>query len=155
MRLLVAEDDPTFAAVLRFTLQHAGFDVLVVKDGQAAWEALENQEFHLLVSDHQMPRMTGAELCRRMREVPRLAELPIILISAKRLELDVEQLCNDYGVRYVFSKPFSPRRLLSAVQAELGLAPHEGDEKTGATRHEAASPEAPFIAATPFCGRKN
>src|SRR5688572_24092611 len=124
MRLLVAEDDPTFAAVLRFTLQHAGFDVVVVKDGQAAWDALEKEEFHLLVSDHQMPHMRGDELCGRIRDVPRLANLPIILISAKRLEMDVEQFCRDYGLKHVFSKPFSPRRLLAAVQEELGLTPH-------------------------------
>ncbi len=81
--------------------------------------------------------------------------MPVILVSAKRLELDVEQFCKDYGVHYVFSKPFSPRRLLTAVEAELGLKPHAVDEKQAATPHEAASPEAPFIAATPFSGRKN
>jgi hypothetical protein len=68
--------------------------------------------------------------------------------------MDVEQFCRDYGLNHVFSKPFSPRRLLAAVQEELGLTPHDAPEKHAAP-HEAASPEAPFIAATPFSGRKN
>jgi CheY-like chemotaxis protein len=133
MRLLVAEDDRTFASVLRFTLSHHGFDVTVVEDGQAAWEMLRSGEFDLLVSDYQMPRLGGGELCQRIRQEPRLANLPIILVSAKRLELDVAQLRRDYGVRFVFGKPFSPRRLLSAVQVELGLgAADHPDGENGA-----------------------
>jgi CheY-like chemotaxis protein len=121
MRLLVAEDDPTFANVVRFTLEHHGFDVTVVGDGQTAWEKLQQGGFDLLVSDYQMPRMSGGDLCRRIRQEPRFTELPIILVSAKRLELDTAQLARDFGVRFIFSKPFSPRRLAWAVQAELGL----------------------------------
>ena len=61
-RILVAEDDIAMGGVIRFNLQKAGFDVTLVRSGKAAWELLEQADFDLVVSDFQMPEMTGGEL---------------------------------------------------------------------------------------------
>lgn len=122
-RILVVEDDPAFAGVIRVTLEHRGWQVSVARDGQAAWELIEREKFDLLVSDCQMPRMSGEELCRRIHETPALTGLPMILVSAKRLEFDADELCRRCGIRGIFGKPFSPRQLARLVESELGLCP--------------------------------
>jgi sigma-B regulation protein RsbU (phosphoserine phosphatase) len=76
MKILVAEDNRTEQLVLRASLQRLGHEVVVVGDGQAALDALEQQPFPLVISDWMMPRVSGVELCRavRAREAQRLAE---------------------------------------------------------------------------------
>ena len=124
-RILVAEDDPAFAGVIRVTLEQRGWQVSVARDGEAAWELVQREKFDLLVSDYQMPRMSGEELCRRIHEAPALSGLPMILVSAKRLEFDSDQLCRECGVRGILGKPFSPRQLVRMVESELNLCAAE------------------------------
>ena len=125
-RILVAEDDPAFAGVIRVTLEHRGWQVSVARNGQAAWELIEREKFDLLVTDYQMPHMSGEELCRRIHQSPALSGLPMILVSAKRLEFDSEQLCRQCGIRGILGKPFSPRQLVRMVETELDLCPVAG-----------------------------
>jgi two-component system, chemotaxis family, chemotaxis protein CheY len=109
--VLVAEDDSVFRRVICFTLTRAGFDVQAAADGQQAWDLLQQGMFDGLVTDHQMPRMSGIELLEQVRANPSLAELQIVLCTAKGLELDSEFLSNRYGLAAVMHKPFSPRKL--------------------------------------------
>ena len=73
-----------------------------------------------LVTDYQMPGMDGFELCRRMRHDPRLAQIPVLLLTAKMFEIDVSQVQEKLGLFTVLSKPFSPRELTRLVQERLG-----------------------------------
>ena len=61
----------------------------------------------MVVTDFQMPEMNGAELCKRMREQSRWAETPIVLLTAKGMELDLVRFREELGVAEVFFKPFS------------------------------------------------
>ena len=124
-RILVAEDNIAMAGVIRFTLQHAGFDVTLAGNGQEAWELLEESGFDLIVTDQQMPYMTGIALCRKLRAVPELQEIPVILLTAKRLELDLERLNRELGISTVMLKPFSPSQLARIVESHLAGAPQD------------------------------
>ncbi len=119
--ILVAEDNAAMAGVIRYNLEKAGFEVTLARCGQTAWELLESQSFDLVVSDFQMPGINGGELCQRIRQDERLAQLPVILLTAKGLELDLSWYEDELGVSEVMAKPFSPRELTLAVQQHLAV----------------------------------
>jgi CheY-like chemotaxis protein len=116
MRILVAEDNIAMGNVIGFNLKNAGFEVLHVVSGETAWKMIQQQEFDMLVTDFQMPGVNGGELCRRVRENPSLVSLPIVMLTAKGLEMDPEYYREILGVNAVLSKPFSPRELTRLVQ---------------------------------------
>jgi CheY-like chemotaxis protein len=117
--ILVAEDNLAMADVVRFNLRNAGFTVTICRNGQDALGTLHEQAIDLLITDYQMPGLTGEELCRAMRQDPRLMHVPAILLSAKGLELDVDTLRNELGLQAVLFKPFSPRELTQLVRTTL------------------------------------
>jgi len=121
-RILVAEDDPVFRRVIVFTLQKAGFEVTPCADGQEAWKFLQEHSFDCLVVDHQMPRLCGLELAARVRQEPSRRGLPIILCTAKRLELDIDFFIEQLQIAAILMKPFRPSQLVQVV-AEACHAP--------------------------------
>ena len=123
LRVLVVEDNRVMADVMRFNFNRAGFDASVAYNGKVAWNLLQIEEFQLLVTDYQMPEMDGKELCRRIRAEARFANLPIILLTAKGLELDRERLTRDLGVSLILYKPFSPRQLVAVAQEWTSKSP--------------------------------
>lgn len=125
-RVLVAEDDPALRNVIRFCLQQAGFEVVACRDGQDALAQIDKQPIDLVVTDMQMPRMSGLELCQNLRADGRFSHLPLLMLTAKGLECDVERLRAEWGVAEVIFKPFSPRELARSVGRHL----REALEKT-------------------------
>lgn len=67
MKVLLVEDDPLSRHLLQQMLNNLGYEVTACEDGNAAWEAFTNQEFHLVVSDWLMPNLNGLELCKKIR----------------------------------------------------------------------------------------
>ncbi|TWU20978.1 Alkaline phosphatase synthesis transcriptional regulatory protein PhoP [Novipirellula galeiformis] len=118
-RILVAEDNRVLADVLRFNLERSGFKVTVAYDGDMAIENLESDSFDLLITDYQMPKVDGAELCRFVRQNPALDEFPIIMCSAKGMELSIEQLQDDWKIAKLVFKPFSVREIIAVVNELL------------------------------------
>ncbi len=125
-KVLVAEDNPALAAVMRFHLERAALQVDVARDGLEAWERLQRENYALVITDQQMPHLSGCDLCRRMRQDPRLADTPVLLVTAKRLELESSRIQEELGVREVLPKPFSVLGLMEAVNSGLGLATGSG-----------------------------
>ena len=118
-RILAVDDDPVIRKVVEFTLQRAGFAVTSAQDGRDAWGILQAEDFDLVVTDYQMPEMTGETLCQRMRQVDRLKHLPVILLTGKGSELDLARFREELGVSEVMFKPMSTKALVAAVQACL------------------------------------
>jgi DNA-binding response OmpR family regulator len=122
--VLVADDDPDIRELVELKLSSAGYDVLTVGDGRAALDALLTRPLDLAVLDVMMPMLSGTDVLRALRErssdgAPAVWPTKVILLTAKAQEADVEAGfalgADDYVV-----KPFSPRELLSRVQAVLG-----------------------------------
>ena len=120
-RVLVAEDNPGLAHVLRFKLGQMGLDVTVARDGDQAWERAQAGSFDLVISDQQMPGLLGTELLTRMREMPQYAETPFVMVTAKALELDIRDLEEQLRIAAVFSKPYSPMRLAATVERLMAV----------------------------------
>lgn len=114
-KALVVEDNIALARITQFGLERAGFDVRVASNGKRALELVRGETFDVIISDQQMPEMTGIEFCRRMRGMPEYAKTPIILLTAKGLELDLESIRADLGINAVFAKPFSPSGVVEAA----------------------------------------
>jgi CheY-like chemotaxis protein len=115
-RILVAEDNAALSGVVCFNLEQAGFEVTAVRNGAAAWEAVQQTQFDLIITDQQMPQMTGIEFCGRMRELDHYDGVPVILLTAKGLELELPKLRDKLGITATFPKPFSPSEVVQAVR---------------------------------------
>jgi len=117
--VLIADDDPDIRELVRFKLQQAGHEVTAVADGAAALSAArENANFDLVLLDVMMPRMTGLEVCAALRSDPETSAVPILMLTAKAQERDVEHGFAVGADDYIL-KPFSPRELLTRVNAAL------------------------------------
>ncbi|QEG43477.1 response regulator [Roseimaritima ulvae] len=117
-RVLVAEDNRVLSDVLRFNLQRAGFGVEVARDGLQAMNELRNATFDLVVTDFQMPGANGEQLCQFIRNDLGNQTMPILICSAKGLELDAEQMRERYQVSKIIYKPFSMREIVKlAIEA--------------------------------------
>lgn len=121
--VLVADDNRVMVDVLRFNLDQVGLDTTIARNGREAWNVLQRGGIDLLITDYQMPLMNGEELCRNIRHDERLAGLPIILLSAKGFELDIERTQAELGLRAILFKPFSPQQLVELVMTCLEPQP--------------------------------
>jgi two-component system KDP operon response regulator KdpE len=117
-RILVVDDEPQIARVLRTGLKTHGYDVRVAADGLSALETFHDWRPDLVVTDLSMPNLDGLELCRRLRA---LSLLPIIVLSVRGEEkTKVEAL--DAGADDYVTKPFGMDELLARVRAQLRRA---------------------------------
>ena len=117
-RIVVADDDVDIRDLVVFKLEQSGHEVVSVGDGAAALEACRAGVPDLVVLDVMMPGMGGLDACRALRLEPALARVPVILLTARAQESDIEQGFNAGADDYVV-KPFSPRELASRVAAVL------------------------------------
>jgi CheY-like chemotaxis protein len=115
-RALVVDDNLALARVTQFALDRAGFETQTARNGRLALEAAQQSQFDVVVTDQQMPEMTGIDLCRELRKLPEYMDCPIILLTAKGLELELPRLREELGISGVFSKPFSPAAVVKAVE---------------------------------------
>jgi len=114
----VAEDDPKQAELIRRYAVAEGHTVTVVGDGRAAVDEVRGRTPDLLVLDVMMPRLDGLDVCRVLRGSPGLAELPILVLTARRGEDDL-LLGLDLGADDYLTKPYSPRELMARMRALL------------------------------------
>jgi DNA-binding response OmpR family regulator len=117
-RVLVADDDRDIRDLVAFKLGQAGYEVETAEDGVRALAQARSTPPSLVVLDVMMPGLSGMDVARQLRADPRTAAVPIIMLTAKAQETDVE--CGfAVGVDDYVIKPFSPRELLSRVRALL------------------------------------
>jgi DNA-binding response OmpR family regulator len=116
--ILVVDDDPDICALLEFKLSGGGHTVTVEHDGEAALAALEQQQIDLVLLDWMMPRMGGLEVCLAMRADQRFAQIPVLMLTAKAQESDVQRGLAAGADDYIL-KPFSPREVAARIDVSL------------------------------------
>jgi two-component system, OmpR family, alkaline phosphatase synthesis response regulator PhoP len=119
-RILVVDDEDHIRAVVSLKLRNAGFEVLTAVDGEEAAELCRSERPDLIITDFQMPILTGMELCRQLRQDPQTRSIPAILLTARGFDLEPEEMA-EAGIAVVLAKPFSPRELLERVNALLNV----------------------------------
>ena len=116
--VLVADDDADIRDLVAFKLEQAGLEVVAVEDGQAALEQARARQPTLAVLDVSMPGLSGIDVCRMLRADPATSGMLIIMLTARVQEQVVEGGFSAGADDYV-TKPFSPRELVSRIQALL------------------------------------
>jgi CheY-like chemotaxis protein len=113
-RILVADDETHITQVVSLKLRNAGFEVIVANDGEEALELASAEIPCLLITDLQMPFLSGLELARKLHERPATRSIPIVVLTARGLGLSDEDLSGT-SIRRVMSKPFSPKQVLECT----------------------------------------
>jgi signal transduction histidine kinase/class 3 adenylate cyclase len=117
--ILVVDDEPVNLKVLKNHLEREGYAVTLAHDGQEALDLLENENhFHLVLLDVMMPRISGYEVCQKIRQKHLSSALPIIMVTAKNQVNDLVEGF-DLGANDYIVKPFSKDELLARVKAQL------------------------------------
>jgi DNA-binding response OmpR family regulator len=129
-RILIAEDDPKQANLVRLYLEREGYHVLTVRDGRAALEAARTRSPDLLILDVMMPNVDGLDVCRILRGESRV---PILLLTARTTEEDM-LLGLDLGADDYLTKPYSPRELTARTRALLRRAGTGDTSRQGVLR---------------------
>ena len=131
--VLLCDDEPHILRAAEFKLKRAGFQVRCASDGEEAWRAIQDRCPDLVVTDCQMPRMDGLQLVARIRQHDKTAALPVLMLTAKGLELKQEISQDDMGVIDILFKPFSPRELCQRVQKALEKSTRVPTQRSHAT----------------------
>jgi CheY-like chemotaxis protein len=123
-KILIAEDEPDIRNLITFTLRFAGHEVIDTSNGaealKKAEEMAENDDLpDLILMDVRMPRMTGYEACKNMKQIDKLAAVPVAFLSAKGQEAEVQTGLEAGAVAYII-KPFAPDQLTEKVNELLG-----------------------------------
>jgi DNA-binding response OmpR family regulator len=117
--VLVADDDEDILDLVTFRLEHSGYAVIQARDGEEALERAMNELPDLAVLDVMMPKVDGFELTRRLRAEAVTSRMPIIVLTVRAQDADVQRGF-DAGADDYIRKPFSPEELRARVQAILG-----------------------------------
>jgi DNA-binding response OmpR family regulator len=116
--ILVADDEPNIVLSIEFVLQEAGYAVRVVRDGQEALDALAAGLPDLLLLDVMLPKVSGFEVCQRIRAHPDWCRLRVVMLSAKGRDVEVSKGLALGADAYV-TKPFAIQDLLAEVARQL------------------------------------
>lgn len=119
--VLVVDDEAHILRVVSYKLRGAGYCVLEAGNGEDAWQILQTSDVDLVLTDQQMPLMTGLELVETMRTLERTARVPVLMLTARGFRLEKDELARA-DVLALIAKPFSPRLLLGHVEAAIGPA---------------------------------
>ena len=118
-RILLCDDEMHILRAAEFKFKRAGYDVVCASDGQEGWEQVLALRPDIVVTDCQMPRLNGLQLAERIKSTAETSALPVIMLSAKGFELSSQELREQFGIRCLMAKPFSPRELFARVEAVL------------------------------------
>ena len=117
-KILIAEDERDIRDLVAFTLRFAGYEVFTAANGEEAVQLAPQVSPDLILMDVRMPRMTGYEACRIMKLNPDLKDIPIVFLSAKGQEAEIQQGLEAGAEEYLL-KPFAPDQLTSHVKTIL------------------------------------
>jgi len=117
-KILVVEDEPDIRKLVHYNLVQERLQTVEAEDGEKALRLLDREKPDLIILDLMLPGLSGLEICKRLRERPETARIPILMLTAKASEADrvvgLEMGADDY-----LTKPFSPRELVARVKAIL------------------------------------
>lgn len=121
-KVLVVDDEPSIAKILRKQLEVAGFDVNVGVDGEDGLAKVREWKPELVLLDVMLPKMNGHDVCKVLKADPELKGIPVIMLTAKTQRQD-QDLAQQQGADGFLTKPFQLSELLAKVKGLLGQLP--------------------------------
>ncbi|BAF69715.1 chemotaxis response regulator CheY [Nitratiruptor sp. SB155-2] len=117
IKILVVDDAPTIRRILKNALKEMGYEnVDEAEDGQVALQKLRSGNYQFVITDWNMPNMTGIELVQEIRKDPKLKHLPILMVTAEAKKENII-LALKSGVNNYIVKPFTPKVLKEKISA--------------------------------------
>lgn len=126
-KILIVEDEPDILRLVEFNLKAAGYQTIKATTGKEALEKARSERPHLVLLDLMLPDIRGTEVCVQLKNDPRTASIPIVMLTAKSEEVD-RVVGFELGVDDYIAKPFSPRELALRVRAILRRGKSGGSE---------------------------
>lgn len=117
-KILVADDEAHILHVVSMKLRNAGFEVLTALDGEEALELAKAEKPDLVITDYQMPIMTGVDFLKGLRACEDTKAIPAIMLTARGFDIESSEMAAA-GISAVLAKPFSPREILEKVNELL------------------------------------
>jgi DNA-binding response OmpR family regulator len=118
VKILVAEDERDIRELISYTLMFAGYEIVQASNGAAAVDLAVQEKPDLILMDVRMPRMTGYQACEALKQRPETKETPVIFLSAKGQESEIQQGLGVGAIKYIL-KPFAPDELTTQVETVL------------------------------------
>jgi DNA-binding response OmpR family regulator len=118
IKILIAEDERDIRNLIIFTLRFANYEVFAASNGEEAVSLAKQEVPDLILMDVRMPRMNGVEACMAIKSEPNLKDIPVIFLSAKGQESEIQAGFQAGAVEYLL-KPFAPGQLTLHIQAVL------------------------------------
>ncbi len=122
-KILIAEDERDIRDLIEFTLKYAGHEVFKAANGAEAVELAPGVQPDLIMMDVRMPKMTGYEACRRLKEMDETRHIPVVFLSAKGQDVEMQTGMEAGAVEYIL-KPFAPDELtrrVAEILRQLGI----------------------------------
>lgn len=119
-KVLVVDDEIHIVHVVAIKLRNNGFDVLTANNGGQALELAIQERPDLIITDLQMPVISGLELVEHLRRQPATSQIPVMMLTGRSFEIS-EQVQQQLGITCCLSKPFSPREVLACVQEAMAI----------------------------------
>ena len=113
-KVLIVDDEPNIVAALEFLLEKSGYQVQVAANGEEALARLDDFAPDLVLLDVMVPKMSGYEVCQRMRAQPKWRDIKIVMLSARGREVEVEKGMS-LGADLYVTKPFSSAELVATI----------------------------------------
>lgn len=120
--ILLADDESYVTTVVGHQLQRRGYEVIVAGDGQEAIALCEERHPKLIISDFQMPVVSGLEMAMHLRKQPGTCDIPVIMLTARGHRLEHSELTQT-NIRCLLAKPFSIKELLAQVEELVAPGP--------------------------------
>lgn len=117
-KILIADDEPNILISLEYLMKREGYEVLVARDGQEALDTLRRERPRLVLLDVMMPKVSGYDVCQRMRMRPQWRDIKIVILSAKGREVEVSKGMS-LGADLYVTKPFSSTELVATIDKLL------------------------------------
>ncbi len=117
-KVLVADDEVHIIHVVAIKLRNNGYGVITADNGAEAFELACAEKPDIVVTDYQMPRMTGLELVERLRQCEQTKDIPVIMLTARNFAISQQQQ-EELQISECISKPFSPKELLGNIEDVL------------------------------------
>ena len=112
--ILAVDDSASMRQMVSFTLKNAGYDVVEAHDGEDVVEKARARDFHLVLTDQNMPRLDGIGLTRKLRDMPKFKHTPILILTTESGE-QMKQAGRAAGATGWLVKPFDPAKLIEVV----------------------------------------
>lgn len=114
-KVLVADDEIHIIHVVAIKLRNNGYEVIAANNGAEAYDLACSENPDIIVTDYQMPFVTGIELIEKLRANEQTKHTPVVLLTARSFAIS-EEVQASLGVAQCLSKPFSPKELLKTIQ---------------------------------------